>query len=109
MKQYGESRGNIMKKLKLKPPFLKYLMRLIQDYKQADKDVKNFIHTSIDALLSDYSNFYGYKSIKFIPTWWKKDNGKVYLSVKFQLEYLDGVKMYYTFSYFDKIIKAYNE
>lgn len=98
-----------MKKLKLKPPYLNYLMLKIQHYKKATTGDKNRIAQSIDALLEDYSNFYGYKSIKFIPTWRKKDNGKVYLSVRFEVVYFNGSTAYYTFSHFEKIIKAYNE
>ena len=52
---------------------------------------------------------YGYKSIKFILKWWKKENGKVYLKVKFQLVYFNGAIAYYNFSQFDNIIKAYDK
>lgn len=98
-----------MKRIKLKPPYLHYLMLKIQYYKKATPDDKNHIVQSINTLLADYSEMYGYKSIKFLPSWWKKDNGKVYLTVRFQVVYLNGSTAYYTFSHFDKIIKAYNE
>lgn len=98
-----------MKKLKLKPPYLHYLMISIQQYKESPTETKECMARSIDALLEVYSKKYDYKFIKFLPTWWKKDNGKVYLKVKFQLIYLDDRIAYYNFSQFDKIIKAYNK
>jgi len=96
-----------MKKLKIKRPFLSNILALIQDYKNANIECRENIVITINDILEFYAIQCGYKSIKFLPTWWKKDNGKIYLTVKFQFDYKDGDTLYFNFSHFDKIIKSY--
>lgn len=98
-----------MKRIKLKQPYLSDILSLIQVYKTSPEQHQDFIKTYIDERLTKYAKHCGYVAIKFIPKWWKKENGKVYLTVRFQVNYSNFMMTYYNFSHFDKIIKAYNE
>lgn len=96
-----------MKKVKIKRPFLSNILALIQDYKNANIECRENIVLAINDILDFYAEQCGYKGIKFIPTWWKNDSGKIYLTVHFQVDYKHGAICYYNFSRFNDIIKSY--
>lgn len=97
-----------MKKINTRLPFNEYLFRMLLEYKRLDTHNEFCNYTKIiNEILQEYANGSNYKSITIHPTKWKKDNGKVYLRFKFEVDYKCGKTAFLNFSQLDNEMKRW--